>query len=232
MKKQFNVLILAILLSFSYSCSKDEQQAGMSNPFKTELISDNLVKEKVLTWQKMYFESKGESKSNRFQNVEFDYDNLSLTSKPSGLNDVILARQVNYNEANSVNYAISFFENNKNIVNALVIKIENVSKDIKRVHYLSLENILLVTVEVNLKNSKSNIIFKNNNLDSSNNKGLMKIDVGQCTANCIGDAYTNHGWASVAAWVVSAFFPEAVAAIALDCAANCALINAGIPTTV
>ena len=45
---------------------------------------------------------------------------------------------------------------------------------------------------------------------------------GQATMDCINDAYTNHGWVSVWAWVQTAFLPATAAAIAAACAAiNC-----------
>jgi hypothetical protein len=45
---------------------------------------------------------------------------------------------------------------------------------------------------------------------------------GQATMNCINDAYANHGWASVWAWVQSAVLPPTAVAIAAACAAkNC-----------
>ena len=52
--------------------------------------------------------------------------------------------------------------------------------------------------------------------------GLAGDTVGQCTANCINDAYTSHGWVSVWAWVQSALLPETVVAIAGSCAGKCA----------
>jgi hypothetical protein len=41
---------------------------------------------------------------------------------------------------------------------------------------------------------------------------------GQSVADCISDAYANHGWTSVAAWIISAFYPATVAFIASACA--------------
>jgi len=40
---------------------------------------------------------------------------------------------------------------------------------------------------------------------------------GQDVANCISDAYTNHGWISVALWVESTFIQETLVAVAADC---------------
>ena len=41
---------------------------------------------------------------------------------------------------------------------------------------------------------------------------------GQNTMDCISDAYSNHGWASVAAWGVSALTPIGFFAYASACA--------------
>lgn len=42
---------------------------------------------------------------------------------------------------------------------------------------------------------------------------------GQNTMNCITDAYTNKGWASVAGWITTAFVPEMAVVVAATCAA-------------
>lgn len=43
---------------------------------------------------------------------------------------------------------------------------------------------------------------------------------GQAVANCIADAYANHGWLSVWAFVQTAVIPETAVAIAAACAAQ------------
>ncbi|PIY09741.1 MAG: hypothetical protein COZ17_12090 [Flavobacteriaceae bacterium CG_4_10_14_3_um_filter_33_47] len=40
------------------------------------------------------------------------------------------------------------------------------------------------------------------------------------TANCLVDAYSNHGWVSVWAFVQTAFIPATGVALAAACAAN------------
>ena len=42
---------------------------------------------------------------------------------------------------------------------------------------------------------------------------------GQNTMDCITDAYTNKGWASVAGWITTAFVPEMAVVVAATCAA-------------
>lgn len=46
---------------------------------------------------------------------------------------------------------------------------------------------------------------------------------GQCVIDCINDAYSKHGWASVWAWVQSAFLPQTLVGIALGCTTKCCL---------
>jgi hypothetical protein len=41
---------------------------------------------------------------------------------------------------------------------------------------------------------------------------------GQAVMNCMADAYMNHGWLSVWAFVQTAFIPETAVGIAVGCA--------------
>ena len=41
---------------------------------------------------------------------------------------------------------------------------------------------------------------------------------GQDTLNCVGDAYTNHGWASIALGLVSALAPAGLFVTTYACA--------------
>lgn len=50
-----------------------------------------------------------------------------------------------------------------------------------------------------------------------NNIPATRTGLGQQVADCISDAYTNHGWASVLLWVETAFIPEAVCVVAGAC---------------
>jgi len=41
---------------------------------------------------------------------------------------------------------------------------------------------------------------------------------GPATVACISDVYSNHGWESVAAWVITGFAPEFGLGVAIGCA--------------
>ena len=72
-------------------------------------------------------------------------------------------------------------------------------------------------------------IFSNNNTYTANNREVdlgstvagRGFGCGNCVANCISDAYTNHGWASGWAFVQSIFLPSTGVAIAIGCAVKC-----------
>jgi len=50
----------------------------------------------------------------------------------------------------------------------------------------------------------------------------LRGDCGASVAGCVSDAYSNHGWLSVALFVESAFIPETTVVIAAACAIkNC-----------
>ncbi|HPR20530.1 MAG TPA: hypothetical protein PLH60_08245 [Proteiniphilum sp.] len=43
-------------------------------------------------------------------------------------------------------------------------------------------------------------------------------DWGKGTAECLSDAYSNHGWSSVFAFVSTAFVPQVAAGLGIACA--------------
>lgn len=46
-------------------------------------------------------------------------------------------------------------------------------------------------------------------------------DCGQAVADCIDQAYTGCGWASVGLWIATAFIPEVAVATAIVCTSHC-----------
>ena len=62
-------------------------------------------------------------------------------------------------------------------------------------------------------------VIKVKNVSLDNQRGMNKPSgCGDAVAACIADAYANHGWISVWAFVQTAFIPVTAAAIAADCA--------------
>lgn len=129
-----------------------------------------------------------------------------------GTGRAIVANQVGYDNCNSINYGIGFFEKNSEIKGALILKMMKISEYINRIEYLSLNNELLLSVELDSKKQTTNIIYKksSSSLKSTENTGDDVIE-------CIADVYINHGWISVWAWVQTAFIPATAAAISVAC---------------
>ncbi len=163
--------------------------------------------------------------------IDFDIDNS--VSYFSNNIEIIIANQKRLN--NNHNVAISFIKEKGKIKNGLIVKVSNVSENIKKIEYFNFKNIpKLTTIFNNNDQTFSYVLF--------NNKGNVKKTVnfssksyltlnslisiqnanaecdGQAIMDCITDAYSNHGWVSVWATVQSAVIPQTAVAIALACA--------------
>lgn len=56
------------------------------------------------------------------------------------------------------------------------------------------------------------------NLELKQMENYQATGYGQDLADCISDAYTNHGWASVITWATTLYNPAFGAGIAAGCA--------------
>lgn len=135
------------------------------------------------------------------------------------------------NSSNSTNETWSevFIEN---IPDAKAILRESVDEDI--IVYYMFENTIVnqSSINIDLSNSSMKIIrFTNmisnevielcfdkdwNMLTESTTRGIK--DWGRGTAECLSDAYSNHGWSSVFAFVSTAFVPQVAAGLGIACA--------------
>ncbi len=142
---------------------------------------------------------------------DFDFDNLYQSTTTGVVGDAIV---INY-KGNTDNVSFSFvvFRNQNNeLLNPMLIKtIAGVSID-----YGVIETGSKLTLSKNQKvvTLSTESIYSNANPQA---RGC-----GQATADCIVDAYSNHGWASVYIFVQTAFLPQTAAGIAIACAGkNC-----------
>ncbi len=155
-------------------------------------------------------------KSSSLDNVKFNYDDLLLVSIPESSVNTIVANQEDYDECNTINYGIGFFEEDNEIKSALIVKTEILSENIKQIDYFNTDNELLMSIELDAENETSAIIYQKEgaNLKSANSTGQDVMD-------CVTDIYSNKGWVSVWTWVQTAFIPAtAVAAVAACIGAN------------
>jgi hypothetical protein len=86
-----------------------------------------------------------------------------------------------------------------------------VNENIYSINYYSINMKLLYSLEVN--NFEQALITKYEYHNPN-------VRCGQAVADCLGDAYSNHGWISVWAVVQTAFLPVTAAGLAAACAAK------------
>jgi hypothetical protein len=143
--------------------------------------------------------------------TESDIDFVQLfKSKDMSEPDSGWAIMVNFksnSNSNTINYGFGVCYDGANYFKPIVVKsVTNVKQQI-----FDLTDGTITTIN---NYNTSNFSF------SSTVGGYMRTQAqgcGQAVADCINDAYTNHGWVSVWAWVQSAVLPETVGAIALGC---------------
>ncbi len=219
MKKYKSILMLSIIAGIItiVSCSKEEkhqldkQDVENISPFMITSIDDILVKDKIINWQILnHGNFLTNLKTSQGGNIEFNYDDLVSASMEGVSGEVIVANQIGFDVANSVNHGIGFFENENNeIVEAMIIRTEQISENIQRIEYLNLNYELQLSVELDFLNKTSNII--------SQEKNTFKND-GAGTVECMEDVYSGHGWLSVWVIVQTAFIPATALAFAIACA--------------
>jgi hypothetical protein len=222
-----NIIVISLLLVTVFSLTKctnedniTEDKTELLSPYKISIVSNSqLVKKEIFKWQIEKFggvDNFQKSRKGGENEIEFDYDNLSLTTMKDVSGEAIVVKQVGYDENNPINQSIGFYKNAKNeFVNALIIKTENISENITQLTYLDIYNTPLLSIEFNKEKQSNKIIYqKGSNLMSKNSSA----DCGQDTIDCVTDLYTNHSWWSVGMWVASALGPEVPIAAAIACA--------------
>ncbi len=218
-------ILLAAALVMSYCTqvgSVDNKDEGVIEFQNGLFVNTNVApetSEKVLTWissAKPGFLN--DLKKNKL--IEFDFENLSIAQIHGQDGAAVVVKQSDFDEDNPINYSLSFFEHGQhNIVGAMVIVVET-TDEIRTISYFSLKNELISKVEIDLNGVVKQVNTILPEEEFFDNK--LKESCGQATADCLADAYANHGWASVWAIVQTAFLPETAAALAIACAAkNC-----------
>ncbi len=106
-------------------------------------------------------------------------------------------------------------------MNSLIVKSETISDSRAKVTYYSSNLELVQTLLINYKDDQYIIgyeaINKVPDIYPTSILPIQKIN-GQAVADCIRDAYSNHGWVSVALFVETAFIWQTAAAISIACA--------------
>ncbi len=212
MKKYF--LVLTMLLSGQLMFA---QSGGPTDGQLTvEVINDVRLSEQIRSMFNSLQSTRSEiiagTQISSFSESDFDFINIYKSQK-SGEREV--GYSVKYiNPPAGFEYSFSLVSNSGVLSYPMVVKVKS---DRSRIVY----NSLLEGTSLDVINDAGQFSYTIRNVDFGRGTGSGGTDCGQCVANCISDAYSNHGWASVWAVVQSIFIPATGVGIALGCTARC-----------
>lgn len=208
----FITFFVARLLTFAQSGSVDQMTVNVTivNDAKVSNLMLNSFNNLVANSQMVSFQTGIPS----FSSSDFDFVNLYKSEKPG---EKEIAYSVSYIGSNSnIKYAFTLTYNDGVFSKPMLVK---ANIDRSSISYFDLAENKSVTIEENNGNYYANV----NDVDFGNQSQNRNSGCGQCVANCIADAYTNHGWASVWATLQSIFVPATGVGIAIGCTGRCCI---------
>jgi hypothetical protein len=126
----------------------------------------------------------------------------------------LLLNQDGFKESNSSNFGFAVSIKDKVLGEITLVQTERAIDGKLIINYFSKSMQLVSSVEMNPELKSFSFI--------SGSKENSRLLCGDGVAGCIADAYTNHGWVSVWAFVQTGFIPATGLALAAACAAlNC-----------
>lgn len=147
-----------------------------------------------------------------FNESDFDFTNI-YESQKTGESEV--SYSVKHSDSNgNTDYAFSVFTDRGILKNPTLV---STVSDRSNIVYHQLEE----NTSLEVKNDNGVFTYTIRDVDYGGFSTGRGSGCGQCVANCIADAYTNHGWVSVWAFIQSIFIPATGAGIAIGCVGSC-----------
>tara|TARA_B110001469_G_C9624403_1_gene311508 strand:- start:670 stop:1296 length:627 start_codon:yes stop_codon:yes gene_type:complete len=192
-------LLIAILGIALWSCNKDNK-LPLEATTKVANVSQSL--DLLNNFEETY----NESNISPDDLVQFDFSQLHIVGDPE--NNQFLVNQMDYDPNLDMNFGLTMALNEYGeFVNPMILQ---TNSETHQINYYNVEFVLQMTVNLNVTNQTVSVTH----VAIPGAQGSW----GQNTMDCITDAYSNHGWISVWAWVQTAFIPMTGAAIAASCA--------------
>lgn len=225
-------LILAITIFASIACNQQDNSVNPTVTPSTQTVNNKLAEitavqlkdrnlseylKKAFTDAEYFDEKLMNQLSEKSLNVNsFNFDSFTRVRLAKTEGEAILISSNNF-----PNYSLVVFKVDDNYQTPMLIETQ---KDNSVKYYdLNFAN------SFGLKKETSGfkfVSYYSSDLSLSNSKNSRSVNCGQATMDCITEAYSQHGWVSVWAWVQTAFLPQTAAAIAIACGAgNCGGIN-------
>lgn len=149
--------------------------------------------------------------------LNFNFNEIFEASDLKENAHMLIVNQEDFSKNNEINYglAVSFDLDNNVVGIPMLIETKRINEEVLMITYLDFSQNRLLSIKIDSEKRK----FDFENFTSGSNNRIL---CGQNTMDCLTDAYTNHGWVSVWAFVQTAFIPATGAALAAACAAiNC-----------
>lgn len=201
LRKPYISIILTSLFLF-VSCNGSElnssEQSIIEN-FKTRIIKDSNLSSNLNNLFNTKF-------SNKNTNTTFNFDKIT---EVEDINTGDICYMIDSNDKETVK--LGAYPKGENEFNLLIVEYLT-NGDNKNILYKKTNGNLMLKVSVNTKTEQ--ITFS-----SFKSKNLLR-GCGEDVADCVSDAYSNHGWKSVASWVITGFYPAFGVGIALGCTAR------------
>ncbi len=203
MKKVINFLALIVAILIFLSCSNKE------NPIDEQNLNEltNFISKKVTNSEIINGFLAKVSTLKSTGGISYNTNDIYEMELSGSSQKFYFIHQIGFDEFNDSNYGLfNAIDDNGNFGKPLIVNTQKRGED-KIISYYDDSNNLIISLTLDSDNQKIEII----SLKSAN--GL-----GQDTMDCIIDAYSNHGWFSVGAWVATLIIPETGVLIAADCA--------------
>ncbi|GLU55658.1 hypothetical protein Dfri01_51190 [Dyadobacter frigoris] len=216
-----------VLLSSAISCKEDEKSSSLSIPTEKVVnvngdltiseIKDSQLASDLKKIYNGYVEEVAFTNSEELNLNGLDFESV-LKTKIKDLDAVSYSVSYKKDGNNLDNdYAFIVYKSSQGYFNPTIVKTTR-----GEVQYVNLNSLVKVSYNIN-KISKPEIVDMG--LKAGPSASSLRTDgCGQAVINCMTDAYSNHGWISVYAWVQSAYIPATAAALAAACAARVCLI--------
>jgi hypothetical protein len=210
-----------------FSCSKEnskEVQSEITNQQKNKRIVTSTFQNQEVIRKALAFRSslssqlESEDPLNFPDNLTFDTTYFDMAQLEGVSEYGLIMNTIDFEETSDLTYHHVFFTNETSEIESSYFMSCHVLSSGTReiIYYNDLDYTPLLKVILDPEDESMTFI------NYENMYGMMARPCGQATMDCINDAYTNHGWVSVWAWVQTAYIPATGVAIAAACAGrNC-----------
>lgn len=218
MLKSFTIILISISL---YSCNypNSTQEESVDTKVGNLTISNN-IDVSFLTQIKEINNNLTKKNGKLFkisgEQPNFDFTDMKIVTSENMQGYTVVANEKDYDKTHSISGVSYFFNEKKELIDHVLVRVDLADEQLNRVDYIDENGEILLQTIINKK--ESNLTFIGGNKFNGSKLNKIQTTWGEATAQCIGDAYSNHGWLSVWATIQTAYIPATAAGIAAACA--------------